>query len=106
MLRAVLAPVYLVAMVGGWLRGHARRRDAGVPDGLGHAGLQFALPIILYLFVTAIGTDYNILMTARLREEMRDGRSPREAAALAIEHAGPSHRGGRASSSPVRSARC
>jgi len=50
----------------------------------------FVIPIILYLFVTAIGTDYNILMTARLREERKGGRSPREAAALAIEHAGPS----------------
>ena len=45
--------------------------------GLGEAGLVFIIPIILYLFVTAIGTDYNILMTARLREEIRDGRGPR-----------------------------
>ena len=44
--------------------------------GLGHAGLQFALPIILYLFVTAIGTDYNILMTARLREEIARALAP------------------------------
>jgi RND superfamily putative drug exporter len=58
--------------------------------GLGHAGLQFALPIILYLFVTAIGTDYNILMTARLREEINDGATPRQAVARAIQHAGPS----------------
>ena len=58
--------------------------------GLGHAGLAFSIPIILYLFVTAIGTDYNILVTARLREEMRDGQSARKAAALAVEHAGPS----------------
>ncbi len=37
----------------------------------------------------AIGTDYNILMIARLREEAREGRSPREAAGLALRHAGP-----------------
>ncbi|HEX6499164.1 MAG TPA: MMPL family transporter [Micromonosporaceae bacterium] len=90
MLRAALAPVYLVAMVG---LGFAATLGAAVlvfQHALGHAGLQFALPIILYLFVTAIGTDYNILITARLREEVREGRTPREAAALAIEHAGPS----------------
>jgi RND superfamily putative drug exporter len=56
----------------------------------GRDGLSFALPTILYLFVTAIGTDYNILITARLREEIREGRHPRDAAALAIAHAGPS----------------
>jgi RND superfamily putative drug exporter len=37
----------------------------------------------------ALGTDYDILMTARLREEARAGRPPREAAALALRHAGP-----------------
>ena len=40
--------------------------------------------------MVAIGTDYNILMIARLREEAREGNEPREAADLAIEHGGPS----------------
>jgi len=44
----------------------------------------------VYLFVVAIGTDYNILMIARLREEARDGNDPRTSADLALEHAGPS----------------
>jgi len=56
----------------------------------GHAGVSFSLPILLYLFVVAIGTDYNILMVARLREEAELGTDPREAADLAIEHGGPS----------------
>jgi RND superfamily putative drug exporter len=43
----------------------------------------------MYLFVVALGTDYNILMIARLREEARAGRTPREAAAMAVRHAGP-----------------
>src|SRR4029077_5693643 len=46
-------------------------------------------PIYIYLFVVALGTDYNILMVARLREEARGGLEPRPAAAKAIEHAGP-----------------
>ena len=40
--------------------------------------------------MVAIGTDYNILMIARLREEPADGNDPRQAADLAVEHAGPS----------------
>ena len=39
--------------------------------------------------MVALGTDYNILMIARLREEAREGKAPREAAAQAVRHAGP-----------------
>jgi putative drug exporter of the RND superfamily len=41
------------------------------------------------LFVVALGTDYNILMIARLREEAREGKNAREAAAAALRHTGP-----------------
>jgi len=56
----------------------------------GEPALSFTLPIIVYLFVVAIGTDYNILMIARLREEAREGHDPHRAADFAVEHAGPS----------------
>lgn len=88
--RALVAPLYLVVAV---VLGFAATLGASVlvfQGALGHAGLAFTIPIIVYLFVTAIGTDYNILMTARLREEMREGNDPRRAASLAVEHAGPS----------------
>jgi putative drug exporter of the RND superfamily len=52
-------------------------------------GLIFQLPLMMYLFVVAIGTDYNILMIARLREEARAGHPPRRAAGLAIQHTAP-----------------
>ncbi|MEU9505114.1 MMPL family transporter [Micromonospora sp. NPDC048170] len=55
----------------------------------GRPGLNFQLPLVVFLFVTAIGTDYNILMIARFREELRAGRSPRRAAAEAVRRAGP-----------------
>jgi RND superfamily putative drug exporter len=58
-------------------------------DGLGRPGLIFLLPMYIYLFVVALGTDYNILMIARLREEAREGRDPRQAAAMALRHTGP-----------------
>jgi RND superfamily putative drug exporter len=90
LLRAVLAPMYLVAMVVAGFAATLGATTLVFQSGLGYAGLAFTIPIILYLFVTAIGTDYNILITARLREEIRDGRSPRDAAELAIAHAGPS----------------
>jgi RND superfamily putative drug exporter len=90
MLRALVAPVYLMASV---VVGFAATLGASVAvfQGMfGHHGLDFQLPVIVYLFVASIGTDYNILMISRLREEMRDGARPRRAADTAIRQAGPS----------------
>jgi RND superfamily putative drug exporter len=86
LLRSVVAPWYLIASVG--LGFGATLGTTVLLFGRGD-GLIFLLPIIMYLFVVAIGTDYNILMIARLREEAREGREPREAAAEALRHAGP-----------------
>lgn len=56
-------------------------------QGLGNnAGLISFIPLFMYIFVVAIGTDYNILTITRLREEVREGNSPRRAADLTIEH--------------------
>ena len=89
MLRSLVAPWYLMASVG---LGFGAALGATVlffQDLRGEAGLIFLLPVYIYVFVVALGTDYNILMIARLREEAREGKSPRDAAALAIQHAGP-----------------
>jgi RND superfamily putative drug exporter len=89
LLRSVVAPWYLMISVG---LGFAATLGTTVlifQDADGQPGLIFLLPIIMYLFVVALGTDYNILMIARLREEAREGRRPREAAAMALRHAGP-----------------
>jgi len=89
LLRSVVAPWYLIASVG---LGFGATLGATVwifQEGQGHSGLMFMLPVIMYLFVVAIGTDYNILMIARLREEAREGRDPRAAAGMALRHAGP-----------------
>jgi len=51
--------------------------------------VAFILPLTLFLFVVALGTDYNILMTARLREEMLSGKPVREAVADAVRHVAP-----------------
>ncbi len=89
LLRSVIAPIYLLLGVG---LGYAATLGASVHvfQGLqGHSGLLFMMPILVYLFVVAVGTDYNILLTTRLREEIIGGASPRRAAALAVEHGGP-----------------
>jgi RND superfamily putative drug exporter len=89
LLRSLVAPWYLMASVG---LGFAATLGATVilfQDIKGDNGLIFLLPIYIYLFVVALGTDYNILMIARLREEARSGRSVRDAAAQAVRHAGP-----------------
>src|SRR4029450_8788477 len=43
----------------------------------------------MFLFVVALGTDYNILMTSRLREEILAGRPVREAVAEAVRRVAP-----------------
>ncbi len=88
-LRNLVAPVYLMISVG---LGFTATLGATVlifQQLAGEPGLLFILPVIMYLFVVALGTDYNILMVSRLREEAQEGRSPRQAAALAVRHAGP-----------------
>ncbi|WP_282205399.1 MMPL family transporter [Kitasatospora fiedleri] len=88
-LRSVVAPWYLMASVGlGFAATLGATTVAFLKIGT-EPGLMFMLPIFIYLFVVAIGTDYNILIIARLREEAREGRSPREAAKEAVRHAGP-----------------
>jgi RND superfamily putative drug exporter len=89
LLRSLVAPWYLMGAVG---LGFVATLGATVllfQHARGEGGLIFMLPVIMYLFVVALGTDYNILMIARLREEARAGHDPRAAAAIAVRHAGP-----------------
>ena len=89
LLRSVVAPWYLMASVGLGFAATLGATAIVFQQLLGESGLIFLLPIYIYLFVVALGTDYNILMIARLREEARDGLSSRDAAAEAVKHAGP-----------------
>lgn len=89
LLRSVVAPWYLMASV---FLGFAATLGAAVlvfQQVKGESGLIFTLPLIMYLFVVALGTDYNILMVARLREEAQEGMDPKQAAASAVRHSGP-----------------
>ncbi|MDN5715622.1 MAG: MMPL family transporter [Janibacter sp.] len=57
---------------------------------LGDPGLAFNVPIVLYVFVLAIGTDYTILVMLRIREERARGGDRVEAVRAAIIQAVPS----------------
>ena len=89
LLRSLVAPVYLMVSVGLGFAATLGMTTLVFQHIGGADGLIFLLPIYIYLFVVALGTDYNILMVARLREESREGKSPHDAAALAVRHAGP-----------------
>jgi RND superfamily putative drug exporter len=88
-LRSAVAPLYLLTAV---VLEFAATLGAAVLvfQQLGDAtGVAFVLPLVLFLFVVALGTDYNILMTARLREEMLAGKPTRVAVAEAVRHVAP-----------------
>jgi RND superfamily putative drug exporter len=87
LLRSAVAPWYLMGAVGLGFGGTLGATVLVFQHGT--TGLTFILPIVMYLFVVALGTDYNILMVSRLREEAREGRDPHAAAAMAVRHAGP-----------------
>ena len=74
MLRSVVAPLYLLLAVGLEFAATFGAAVLVFQHGLGEKGVAFTLPLVLFLFVVAIGTDYNILMSHRLREEREPGR--------------------------------
>ncbi|GAA2829982.1 MMPL family transporter [Kitasatospora paracochleata] len=89
LLRSVLAPVVLMLSVGlGFAAtlGAATLLFQHLLDG---PGVSFTLPLVLFLFVVALGTDYNILVTDRIREEMRHPGTARTAIARAVRHSAP-----------------
>ncbi|MFB8237898.1 MMPL family transporter [Kitasatospora purpeofusca] len=89
LLRSVVAPWFLMLSVG---LGFVATLGATVwlfQGVKGANGVLFSLPILVYLFVVAIGTDYNILMVARLREEIREGADPRAAVKHAVARSAP-----------------
>ncbi|MGW4892948.1 MMPL family transporter [Kitasatospora sp. NPDC004240] len=89
LLRSLLAPVVLMLAVG---LGFAATLGAATllfQHLLDEPGVSFTLPLVLFLFVVALGTDYNILITDRIREEMRHPGPARAAVARAVRHTTP-----------------
>jgi putative drug exporter of the RND superfamily len=82
-MRSVVAPIYLIVSVG-----LSYLAALGLSVLLfGHNGLTFILPFLMFLFLLALGEDYNILVMTRIREEAK--RLPlKEAVTKALEATG------------------
>ncbi|MEV6108956.1 MMPL family transporter [Streptomyces sp. NPDC051940] len=89
LLRSLLAPIVLLAVIGLGFAATLGASTLVFQHGLDHPGVSFVLPLVLFLFVVALGTDYNILISDRIREEMADGTAPRRAVAAAVRHTAP-----------------
>ncbi|MGH3049601.1 MAG: MMPL family transporter, partial [Gaiellaceae bacterium] len=57
LLRSVVAPLYLMASVGLGFVATLGATTLLFQDAAGHSGLIFLLPLIMYMFVVALGTD-------------------------------------------------
>ena len=68
-LRSLIAPLYLIASVGiSYLA--ALGLSVLIFIKLGHSGgLVFFMPFLMFIFLLALGEDYNILVMTRIREE-------------------------------------
>jgi RND superfamily putative drug exporter len=86
LLRSLVAPIFILLGVGlGYLATLGATTMFFLRIG-SDPGLIFFIPLFMYIFVVAIGTDYNILTITRLKEEIGAGNNPRQAADLTVEH--------------------
>ena len=70
-LRSLVAPLYLIASV---VISYLAALGIAVVifiDLRGDGGLTFLLPFLMFIFLLALGEDYNILVMTRIREESR-----------------------------------
>ena len=68
-LRSLVAPIYLiVSVVFSYLAALGVSTLVFIDIG-GDGGLTFILPFLMFIFLLALGEDYNILMMTRIREE-------------------------------------
>jgi putative drug exporter of the RND superfamily len=68
-LRSLVAPLYLIASVGiSYLAALGLSVLLFVKIG-GSGGLVFFMPFLMFIFILALGEDYNILVMTRIREE-------------------------------------
>ncbi|GHF71605.1 putative membrane protein ActII-3 [Streptomyces mashuensis] len=89
LLRSVAGPLLLMGAIG---LGFAATLGSGTlvfQHLLGRPGVSFTLPLVLFLFVVALGTDYNILVGDRIREEMNGGLPARAGVAKAVRRTAP-----------------
>lgn len=89
LLRSLLAPLVLMLAVGLGFTATLGAAAFAFQHVAGRPGVAFTLPLVLFLFVVALGTDYNILISDRLREEMAKPVPARVAVREALRHTAP-----------------
>jgi putative drug exporter of the RND superfamily len=88
LLRSLVAPLYLVASIAlSFLAALGLTTLLAIDLGE-QEGLIFVLPFLMFVFLLALGEDYNILVMTRIREES-SGLPVRRAVAAAIARTGP-----------------
>src|SRR5438445_1272465 len=87
LLRSLIAPLYLIATVGLSYIAALGAATFGFLHVGGDTGINFVIPILLFIFAMALGEDYNILLMTRVRDEAHDYALP-EALARAVGHTG------------------
>jgi RND superfamily putative drug exporter len=87
-LRSLIAPVYLIVSVGlSYLAAIGLSTIVFIYIG-GNSGLTFVLPFLMFIFLLALGEDYNILVMTRIREEAKH-MELRPAVVRAVGRTGP-----------------
>lgn len=69
LLRSLIAPLYLILSVGLSYLASLGLSVLIFMDGKHDSGLIFILPFLMFIFLLALGEDYNILVMTRIREE-------------------------------------
>ncbi len=87
-LRSLVAPLYLVVSIVASYLAALGGTTLLVIDLGGQSGLIFILPFLMFVFLLALGEDYNILVMTRIREEARH-LPLREAVVRAVGKTGP-----------------
>jgi RND superfamily putative drug exporter len=71
-LRSLVAPLYLIVSVAlSYLASLGLATIVFIDIG-GDGGISFILPFLMFIFLLALGEDYNILVMTRIREEARE----------------------------------
>ena len=69
LLRALIAPIYLVLTVLLSFGASMGLSTMIFQDYLGHAGVNYFVPLLVFVLLVALGSDYNIFLMSRVREE-------------------------------------
>ena len=88
LLGSLVAPIYLVATV---LLSYGSTMGLATlifQDLLGHPGVNYAIPVVIYSLLIALGADYNIFLTSRVWEEAEKRGDVREGVRAASAYTG------------------